>query len=109
MNILIVEDDSLMGNLLLDVLQRANFNTTLVKDAAGALLYLEKNKADAILLDIILPGMNGLAFLERIKKEEATKNIPVLIVSNLGDKADIEKGKQLGAVHYFVKANITPR
>lgn len=109
MKVLIVEDDALMGNLLLDVLNRANFSPTLAKDAPEALQYLTENTPDIILLDIILPGINGFDFLQRIKQQDATKKIPVLILSNLGDKTDIEKGKKLGATDYFVKANITPR
>lgn len=107
--VLIVEDDPLMGNLLLDVLKRADFEAILVEDAPGAFLFLKERMPDIILLDIILPGVSGFDFLAKIKENQATKMIPVLILSNLGDKSDIEKGRGLGAVDYLVKSNTLPK
>jgi len=60
---------------------------------------------DIILLDILLPGMSGYDVLEKLKSDTATKHIPVVILSNFGQKEDIAKGKALGAVDYLVKAN----
>ena len=63
---------------------------------------------DIILLDIIMPKIDGFAALKMLKEDAATKNIPVILLSNLGQEEDIKKGKELGAADYFVKANHTP-
>ncbi len=65
-------------------------------------------KPDIILLDIIMPKMDGFAALKELRKKEETKNIPVILLTNLGQDKDIEKGKKLGADDYFIKANHTP-
>lgn len=65
-------------------------------------------KPNIIILDIILPGKDGFEILQDLKKDDKTKNIPVIIVSNLGTKGDLEKGRQLGAVDFMIKATVTP-
>ena len=60
------------------------------------------------MLDILLPGMDGFEILRRIKSNPKTKNIPVILLSNLGQTSDIEKGKSLGAVRFMVKATVNP-
>jgi len=104
--ILIIEDDPLMAELLADKLSKADFEVSLVVDAAGFFKELEGQLPDIILLDLILPGMSGFDILDKIKKEERTKNVPVIILSNLGDKEEIEKGLALGADSYLVKSNV---
>jgi len=61
-----------------------------------------------ILLDIMMPKMDGFAVLTELKKNETTKNIPVLMLSNLGQQSDIDKGQAMGAKDYIVKASMTP-
>lgn len=65
-------------------------------------------KPDIILLDVIMPKVDGFAALKMLKADPKTENIPVILLTNLGQDEDIKKGKQLGAVDYFVKANHTP-
>ena len=60
------------------------------------------------LLDIVLPGIDGFTFLQELKQENRWKNIPVIILSNLGQYDEVKKGLQLGAVDYMVKANAAP-
>lgn len=69
----------------------------------------EEHKPALIVLDIIMPKMDGFAALKKLKKNEATAAIPVLLLTNLGQEEDIRKGKELGAVDYFIKANHTPQ
>jgi len=107
--VMIVEDDSLLAELLIASLRKANFETIFAPDAEEARKELDKQLLpDIILLDIILPGMNGFELLKIIKKEDRLKSIPVIVLSNLGSDQDKKKGMELGAVAYIVKANILP-
>lgn len=105
--ILIIEDDKYLNDLLCKKLEGAGFTTLAAIDAEQGLQSLTKNRADLILLDLLLPGMHGFEFLEAIKKDPSTKDIPVIIISNLGQKEDVEKGLELGADDYLVKAGVT--
>jgi DNA-binding response OmpR family regulator len=107
-NILIVEDDSFISGLLQRKFAQENYGIFNAVNAEGALEVLKKNRIDLILLDIILPGMDGIAFLESLKKSPEYKEIPVIITSNLGQPEEVEKGFQAGAVDYIVKANTAP-
>ena len=72
---------------------------------------LEKAKnilPDFILLDIIMPKMDGFAVLKALKKNKETKDIPVMLLTNLGQEEDIQRGEELGVIGYLVKANTTP-
>lgn len=71
-----------------------------------ALQIAKIEKPDIILLDIILPGISGFEILKNLKDDPVTKDIPVIILSNLSQKSDIEKGKTLGAVSFLVKATV---
>jgi len=109
LKVLIVEDDMLMGTLLSEALWRYEFEPVLARDGDEGLKELEKAMPKVILLDLILPGINGFEVLEKIKANAKTKDIPVIIVSNLGDKSDIDRGMKLGAEDYLVKANMVPK
>ncbi|MDD5433215.1 MAG: response regulator [Candidatus Pacebacteria bacterium] len=106
--ILIVEDDKFLRELINRKLQSENFETVLAADGESALDLASSQGPDVILLDLILPGINGFEVLSKIKADEATKTIPVIILSNLGQKDDIDKGIGAGAVDYLVKAHFTP-
>ncbi|OGG47972.1 hypothetical protein A2761_01150 [Candidatus Kaiserbacteria bacterium RIFCSPHIGHO2_01_FULL_51_33] len=109
LKVLIIEDDMLMGTLLSEALWRYEFEPILAKDGDEGLKALEKALPQIILLDLILPGINGFEVLEKIKNNAKTKAVPVVIVSNLGDKSDIARGLSLGAEDYLVKANMVPK
>lgn len=68
---------------------------------------LKTHKPDVILLDLTLPGMSGFDVLKNIKEDPATANIPVIILSNISEAADIKKGRELGAVNYLVKVSLS--
>ncbi len=105
--ILIIEDDKYLNDLLCKKLESEGFNAVAAVDAEQGLKSLKNTKTDLILLDLLLPGMHGFEFLEIIKKDPATKDIPVIIISNLGQKEDIDKGLAMGANDYLVKAGVT--
>ena len=107
MKILVVEDDKFLRLLLEKKLKNENFEVVSAIDGEEALEKIVTEKPDLILLDIILPKKSGFLVLEEINKDENLKKIPVFIISNLGQPEDIERGKNLGAKEYFVKAGLS--
>lgn len=106
--ILLVEDDFLLVGLLEQRFLEAGYRVAKAVDAAQARRVLETGAIDAVLLDMVLPGMDGFSFLTEMKKHERWRAIPVVVISNLGQQEEIEKGIRLGAADYLVKANISP-
>jgi len=105
--ILLVEDDQFLSNLLKVRLQRENMEVILAQDGEEALKRLADSRPALILLDLILPKKSGFEVLEKISTDPQLKDMPVIIISNLGQTSDIQRGKELGAVEYFVKAKIS--
>lgn len=106
--VLLIEDDETLLEMYKMKFQAEGLEVIVSSNGAEAFSVAKIEKPAIILLDIILPGMDGFAILENIKKDSVTKNIPVILLSNLGQDSDIEKGKKLGASDYLVKANFTP-
>lgn len=102
--ILLVEDDRFLGSLLSNRLKKDNFNVLLAKDGNEAVVFLEKNKVDLILMDLILPAKSGFEMIDYIRQIPAYAKIPVMVVSNLGQEADVQRAKEMGVIKYFVKA-----
>ena len=107
--VLIVEDDKFLSELISTKLDKEGFSINLAGDGETALKKAEEFKPEIILLDIMLPGMDGFEVLEKLKSHSDTnlKNTPVIILSNFGQESKVERGLQLGAVDYLVKANFT--
>lgn len=107
-NILLVDDDPLVVRMYQNKLTKDGYMVNTASNGEEALIQVMKEKPDLILLDIMMPKMNGVETLKRLKAEEKTEMIPVIILTNLGDNPDdIEAAKNLGALDYLVKANIT--
>lgn len=105
--ILVIEDDRFLRRLLLERLEDEGYSVDGAVDGEEGLKKAKETKFDLILLDLILPGIDGFEVLTNLKKEESLKDIPVLILSNLGQKEEIEKGLKLGAIDYIIKAHFT--
>jgi two-component system phosphate regulon response regulator PhoB/two-component system alkaline phosphatase synthesis response regulator PhoP len=106
--ILWVEDDILLTDIIHKKMQRLNIELLHAYDSVGCFKILTEGKRpDIIFLDILLPGMNGYEILEKLKANEETKDIPVIILSNFGQKSEIEKGMELGATKFLIKATMT--
>jgi DNA-binding response OmpR family regulator len=103
--ILIVEDDNFLGDLLVDYLNKSGIKAVLSRDAETALKMIHQERPLLILLDLLLPGMNGLELLRTLKNEEIVPSLPVIILSNLAQKEKIEEAITLGARDFLVKAN----
>lgn len=103
--LLIVEDDEVLLRALYLLFHKSKYTIASATDGATAVQMAQRLKPDLILLDLLLPKMNGFEVLRIIKADPATKDTPVVVLSNLGDVSDIEKAKTLGATDYFIKAN----
>ncbi|MFA5178129.1 MAG: response regulator [Candidatus Paceibacterota bacterium] len=107
--ILIIEDDRFLRELMSRKLLSLQFDVAVAVDGEEGLEKIKSEMPDVVLLDLILPGINGFEVLENAKKNPATAKIPVIILSNLGQSEDIEKGLKLGAEDFLVKAHFTPQ
>jgi DNA-binding response OmpR family regulator len=103
--ILIIEDEQTLIKALELVLNKENYSIAVAIDGESGLDLVKTFKPDLVLLDIILPKMNGFEVLKRVKADKKLSKIPVLILSNLGDESDVTKGITLGAVGYLIKTN----
>ena len=103
--ILLIEDDKFLLKLYSDKLNREGFEVSMAITGEEGLGKVAAEKPDLVLLDIILPKKNGFDILSEIKLNPATKNIPVIILTNLGQDSDIKTGFELGAVDYLVKTD----
>lgn len=111
--ILIVEDDALIVALYTDVFKAQGFSVEVAFDGKQVLEKLETMRQEAhipaiILLDVLMPKMNGLEVLDSIKKNNALKNIPIIMLSNLSTGEERERALTLGANMYLIKVDHTP-
>lgn len=105
--VLLVEDDLSLLKIYSNKLKINGYEVSVATTGDEALRKAQAEDYDIILLDLILPGKDGFSVLEELKNTHATKKIPVLILSNLGQEADIKRGKELGAVDYLVKSDVS--
>jgi DNA-binding response OmpR family regulator len=106
--ILIIEDDPFLSGMYSTKFEMENFKVCAAEDGEKGLRLAGKEMPDIILLDILIPKINGFKVLEELKKSELTKKIPVILLTNLSQKSEIEQGLSLGAVDYLIKAHFMP-
>jgi two-component system, OmpR family, response regulator len=106
--ILLVEDDPLLIDIYKTKFKSAGFEVEVIEKGDQVVEAVTASKPDVVLLDIVLPHMDGWDVLESLKQHEQTKHIPVFVLSNLGQREEIEKGIKLGAAKYLIKAHYTP-
>lgn len=106
--ILLVEDDVFVSDVYQTKLKQEGFDVVSAENGAEAMKKLEAAVPDIILLDIIMPYMDGKEVLARLKKSEKWKNIPVIILTNLSQRDDVEEILQKGADDYLIKSHFTP-
>lgn len=106
--VLIVEDDQFLRNLCVRKLQKEKFNVIYAVDGEEGLRKIQEERPDLVLLDILLPGLNGFDIVAAVKNNPDIASIPIILLSNLGDKSDVDKGLGLGAEDYLIKAHFTP-
>ncbi len=103
--ILIVEDEPTLQKALRIALEQEGYEVKSALEGEAGLKLAKESKPNLILLDLILPKIDGFEILTELKKDESTKEIPVIILTNLESSQDIEKALVLGAKTYLVKAN----
>ncbi len=106
--VLLIEDEEMLANMYEVKFKNEGFDLVKALDGAKGLELAKQEKPDFILLDIIMPKMDGFSVLKALKENDSTKHIPVILLTNLGQEEDVDRGNKLGAVGYLVKANITP-
>lgn len=109
--IALVEDDADIREMYKMKLELNGYDVLVAEDGAKALDLIKKTNPDLVLLDILLPKKDGFEVLKEIKDstDEKVKSIPVIMLSNLSNKEDIDEAKKLGALDYLVKAKISPK
>lgn len=104
--ILLAEDDKFLSTAMGDKLSREGFTVLRATNGIEAVATAKTEHPDLILLDIIMPQKTGFEVLAELRLDGATRNIPVIILSNLGQEADINKARGLGAIDYLVKSEV---
>jgi len=107
-SILLIEDDPFLTDIYTTKLKESGFSLEVAKDGEKGLRKIREKMPDLVVLDIVLPQIDGWEILREIKADEKLKNLKVIILSNLGQKEEIEKGLELGAAKYLIKAHYTP-
>ncbi len=105
--IMLVEDDTFLSDIISRKLSKEGARLLHARDGESAMEILTRERPDIILLDILLPGMDGYEILKWLKKDPLKKLIPVILLSNLGQQSDIDKGRELGAEKFLIKATVT--
>src|SRR4030042_1796124 len=107
-SILLIEDDPLLIDLYATKLREAEFEVEIAANGQEGLKKVKTKKPDLLILDIVLPAVNGWEILEEIKKIEGLQDLKIVIFSNFTSKEEVEKGLSLGAVKYLIKSHYTP-
>ncbi|MFA6382380.1 MAG: response regulator [Candidatus Buchananbacteria bacterium] len=104
--ILIVEDDKFLAKMMSKAMEGEGYEVILASNGKEGLIKSSAGGISLILLDLMLPDLDGFDLLQTIKSNEATKSIPVIIMSNLGQAEDMAQAKKMGASDYLVKSDL---
>jgi len=105
--ILIVEDDEFFSGLVAQKLDKAGFEALIAYSGEQAFEILKEKIPSLIILDLMMPEVDGFEVISRLKKDEKTKGIPVVVLSNLGQRDEVDKAMALGADDFLIKVNFT--
>jgi len=103
--VFVIEDDMFLVNAYQIKFEKEGFGVWVASDGKEALGFLEKDPPGVVLLDLLLPSVSGFEILAAIRKSEKWKNVPVFVLTNLGQVQDMERVRALGVEDYLVKAN----
>ena len=105
--ILIAEDEKFLRSIIKTKLSNAGYVVLEAKDGEDVFRILSENEVALILLDLMMPKMNGFDVLKKMSEDDKLSKIPVIISSNLGQMSDVEKARKLGAVDYIIKSEVS--
>lgn len=106
--IAIIEDDPLIVKIYSTRLQADGYEVVSAENGEAGWEMLQKNEPNLIVLDVMMPRMDGFGLLEKIRNYDRLKKVPVLMYSNLNNEEEIERAKKMGATEFLVKANLSP-
>lgn len=106
--ILLVEDDQFLSEIYIAKFQDAGFEVIVAQDGYEAIRRAKESRPAILLLDLVMPTMDGFDVLRAAKNDHEIGNIPIIVLSNLGEEEDVRKGIELGAEDYLIKAHYTP-
>ena len=107
-HVLIVEDDVFLAEIYQKKFEMEGFKVSMAQNGEKGLADIKKKKPDIVLLDILLPKLDGFRVLETAKEDPSIKNIPIILLTNLGQKDDVQHGLEKGAVDYLIKTHFKP-
>lgn len=106
--VLIVEDDNMISNMYKIRLEQEGHAVVVADNGSQGIEYAAREKPNIILLDVMMPQIDGFSVLQELRLKEEFKDTPIIMLTNLGTSEDIEKGEKFGATEYLVKSNLTP-
>ena len=107
--ILIVEDECDLRELYARQFAKAGYEVDQLEKGDTVIDAIKNTSYDMVLLDVMLPGLNGIGVLRMLREDDQLKNMPIIMISNLGDEKVIQEAKKLGILDYIIKATLTPR
>ena len=107
--ILIVEDEEIMLDLLQRKLKTHGYEVLVARDGEEGLKSIKEEKPDLIIMDLVMPKMDGFMVMEEIQKDEDLKKIPLIVVSNSGQPVELNRVKDLGAKDWLIKTEFNPQ
>ena len=106
--VLIVEDDSLIVKIYTTRLQAEGFEVQSAQDGLEGVTKMREFVPDVVLLDVMMPKLDGFGLVTEIKKDPKLQTIPIIMYSNMNNEEEIQRAKSLGVVEFLIKANLTP-
>jgi CheY-like chemotaxis protein len=107
--ILLIEDEEVLISLIEKKLTQTGYEIFVARNGLEGMEKMREMKPDLILLDILMPKMDGMEVLEAMQKDEALREIPIIVISNSGQPVEIDKIRELGARDWLVKAEFNPQ
>ncbi|MBI2436675.1 MAG: response regulator [Candidatus Magasanikbacteria bacterium] len=104
-HVLLIEEDFFLAEIYKKKFEMEKFKVSIVRDGESGLQTIQKKKPDVVVLDILLPKMDGFAVLDAVKKDREIAHIPLIFLTSLGKKNDVERGFALGAFDYLIKTH----
>lgn len=97
-----------MGEIYQKKFEMEGFKVSTANNGEKAVVDIKKKMPDVVLLDILLPKLDGFSVLEQVKADSSTKDIPVILLTNLGQQDDVQRGLEKGAADYLIKTHFKP-